>query len=300
MLRPFTKAATTYAEQIALLRSRGMTVEDDASASFYLQHLNYYRLCAYWLPFEADHTTHQFQPGTSFAAVVNLYVFDRELRLLILDAIERIEVSVRSQWAYQLAHKHGPHAHQDRAIHDVRYWAELRDQLQGEVERSDEVFITHMRNTYQEALPPVWASAEVMSLGLLSRWYSNLQPMPTRRAIADVYDVDEMVLESWLRHLALIRNTCAHHSRLWNRSFPITPMRPQKRPAALPSEFQTGSRKLYNTLLILVHFMDIISPGHHWRQRLKALVTKHNPPLKAMGFPENWLERSIWNTEVSV
>lgn len=299
MLRPFTKAPTTYAQQIALLRSRGMTVEDDTSASFYLQHLNYYRLCAYWLPFEADHATHQFQPGTSFAAVVNLYVFDRELRLLILDAIERIEVSVRSQWAYQLAHRHGPHAHLNRAIHDPLYWTEIRDHLQDEVNRSDEVFIKHMRDTYQEDLPPVWAVAEVMSLGLLSRWYSNLQPMPTRRAIADAYDVDEMVLQSWLRHLALIRNTCAHHSRLWNRSFPITPMRPQKRPSALPSEFQTGSRKLYNTLLILVHFMDIISPSHHWRQRLKALVTKHTPPLRAMGFPENWLERPIWNTEVS-
>ncbi len=70
----------------------------------------------YWLPFEADHASHIFQPGTRFSDVLNLYVFDRELRLLVLDAIERVEVSARSQWAYQLAHKHGPRAHLDGAL----------------------------------------------------------------------------------------------------------------------------------------------------------------------------------------
>lgn len=113
MKRPFPKAATTHEQQLALLQQRGMIVEDAAEARFYLQHLNYYRLCAYWLPFEADHAAHSFRQGTSFAEVLGLYIFDRELRLLVLDAVERLEVSVRSQWAYQLAHRHGPHAHLD-------------------------------------------------------------------------------------------------------------------------------------------------------------------------------------------
>lgn len=72
-----------------------------------------------------------------------------------------------------------------------------------------------------------------MSLGQLSRWYDNLKPMPTRRAIADVYGVDEKVLGSWLRHISLVCNTCAHHSRLWNREFTITPRLPRSRPAGL-------------------------------------------------------------------
>ena len=116
MKRPFSKPATTYTQQVALLQQRGMITENPAEAEFYLQHLNYYRLSAYWLPFEANHTTHQFKPETRFTDVLNNYIFDRELRLLLLDAIERVEVSVRGQWAYQIAHRHGPHAHLDVSL----------------------------------------------------------------------------------------------------------------------------------------------------------------------------------------
>ncbi len=295
MKQPFTKPATTYAEQVALLQKRGMVIEDPAQVEFYLQHLNYYRLGAYWLPFEADHGSHSFQPGTHFGDVLNLYIFDRELRLLVLDAIERIEVSVRGQWAYQMAHQHGPHAHLDGTLaHKRWHWESNLEKLTKEVERSDETFIQHLTQTYSEALPPVWAVCEVMSLGVLSRWYGNLKPMPTRREIANVYRIDQRVMESWMHHLTYIRNTCAHHSRLWNRDFTITPELPKSKPAHLVGEFISGSRKLYNTLVILLHFMDIIAPRHHWRQRLINLITDHAAPVSAMGFPKEWQQQAIW------
>lgn len=293
--RPFSKPATTHAQQVALLQQRGMVIDDPATAEFYLQHLNYYRLGAYWLPFEADHSTHTFRTGTRFADVLNLYVFDRELRLLVLDAIERVEVSVRSQWAHQLAHLHGPHAHLDVALaFNPQHWQTNLDKLTGEVARSDEAFIKHLRATYAEALPPVWAVCEVMSLGLLSRWYNNLKPMPTRRAIAAVYGLDERVLESWLRHLSLVRNTCAHHGRLWNREFTITPLLPRNKPQGLAGQFQPGSRKLYNSLVILLHCMDVIAPKHHWRTRLKELINRHGVTVAAMNFPAHWQQSPIW------
>lgn len=220
MKRAFNKPPTTYAQQLVLLTDRGMRIDHPDRAAFYLQHLNYYRLGAYWLPFEADHGSHRFVAGTSFEDVLNLYIFDRELRLLLLDAIERFEVSVRSQWAYHLAHEHGPHAHLDPALAlNAPRWRTNLDRLSEEVSRSDETFIRHLTRTYREELPPVWAVCEVMSLGLLSRWYNNLKPMATRRAISSVYLTDQRVLESWLHHLTFIRNLCAHHSRLWNREF---------------------------------------------------------------------------------
>ncbi len=295
MKRPFTKRPTTYAEQVEQLRQRGMQVDDAERAAFYLQHLNYYRLGAYWLPFEADHGSHRFRPGTRFEAVLDLYIFDRELRLLILDAIERFEVSARAQWAYQLAHQHGTHAHLDPGLaHNVERWQYNLDRLTDEVRRSDETFVKHLTQNYQEALPPVWAVNEVMSLGLLSRWYQNLKPMATRRAIASVYACDQRVLQSWLHHLTFIRNTCAHHSRLWNRDFTIIPELPRTKPASLATASIAGSRKLYNTLLILLHLMDAIAPDHHWRQRLVALIDTHQPPVQAMGFPEDWRTTPLW------
>lgn len=88
-----------------------MVINDRNRAKRYLSHLNYYRLAAYWLPYEEDHLTHRFKPGTNFDLVVDHYVFDCGLRLLVMDAIERIEVSIRTQWAYHLSHAYGPHAH---------------------------------------------------------------------------------------------------------------------------------------------------------------------------------------------
>lgn len=292
---PFTKPATSYSDQIALLRQRGMLIDDAASAEFYLKHLNYYRLSAYWLPFEADHATHRFKNETRFSDVLNLYIFDRELRLLVLDAIERIEVSARSQWAYHLAHSHGPHAHLDRSLaYNPKFWQGNLEKLSEEVRRSEETFIRHLLTTYSENLPPVWAVCEVMSIGLLSRWYNNLRPMATRRAIASAYGIDEKVLQSWLHHLSLIRNLCAHHSRLWNREFSITPEIPKSKPAKLAGQFRPNSRKIYNTLLILLHLMDVIAPHHHWRSRLKTVIGQHHVSFATMDFPDDWEQREPW------
>lgn len=212
-----------------------------------------------------------------------------------MDAIERIEVSARSQWAYQLAHQHGPHAHLDASLAmSAGRWQSNILKLTKEVQRSDEVFIRHLKITYSEELPPLWAVCEVMSLGLLSRWYGNLKPMPTRRAIASIYGLDEKVLGSWLHHLAFVRNISAHHGRLWNREFTITPLMPKGKPANLRSQFQPGSRRLYNALVIMLHCMDIVSPGHSWRTRLISLIESHRVPVAGMGFPTNWEKLPIW------
>lgn len=293
--RPFAKPALTLAQQVALLQSRGMVIDDTAQAEFYLRHLNYYRLGAYWLPFEADHATHALRPGTRFEGVLNLYIFDRELRLLLLDAIERVEVSARTQWAYQLAHCHGSHAHlDDRIAYRTDRHQRHLEKLTEEVTRSDETFIRHLFDTYSDPLPPTWAVCEVMSLGLLSHWYSNLKPMPTRRRIAAPYGVDEAVLQSWLHHLTVVRNTCAHHARLWNRDLTVRPQAPRSKPVALKDQFQPGSQRLYNTLLILLYLMDVVAPGSRWRQRLVALIDAHAIDTVSMGFPADWRARPLW------
>jgi abortive infection bacteriophage resistance protein len=109
----YNKPPLTIEQQVDRLAARGLAIPDKARAAHYLAHLNYYRLRAYWLPLERDPKQHIFKVGTSFEHVLDLYVFDRKLRLLLLDAIERIEVSLRTQWAYHLAHQYGPHAYLD-------------------------------------------------------------------------------------------------------------------------------------------------------------------------------------------
>lgn len=123
----------------------------------YLAHLNYYRIGAYWLPFELDHSQHKLRTDITFEDVLDLYVFDRELRLLVMDAIERFEVSLRTQWAYHLAHTYGSHAYLDSSIFvDQNSYLSTLSILAGEIGRSRETFIEHLLSTYDEAMPPIW------------------------------------------------------------------------------------------------------------------------------------------------
>jgi abortive infection bacteriophage resistance protein len=293
--KPFNKPAISYEEQVSLLKSRGMIVESEKEAEFHLEHINYYRLAAYWLPFEEDHSTHEFKKGTSFNKVISLYFFDRELRLLFLESIEKIEISIRAHWAHQIANIHGPHAHLNASLAiKNEYWQQNKEALEKEVERSDEIFIKHHRETYLEELPPIWAICEVMSLGLLSKWLSNLKPESTRKAIAKPFGLGEKVFVSWVRHLTAVRNVCAHHSRLWNREFKIRPMPVSNEPSILAGELISASEKIYNTLLILLYLMDIICPGHDWRKQLKKLLNENEDNLKDMGFPDGWQTKPIW------
>lgn len=296
---PFTKPATTHEEQVELLRSRGMIFPDKEKACFYLKHINYYRLGAYWLPFEIDPVHHTFKDGTNFETVLALYNFDRSLRLLVMDAIERVEISARTSWTYHMGHTYGTHAH---LIKNIAYNAVRHEQyienMKKEVERADEIFVNHAKNKYQEELPAIWVVSEIISLGLLSKLYTNLKPMGIRKKIAQTYMLDEKVLGSWLHHLTYVRNISAHHSRLWNRDFINIPKKPKNKPEGLAEEFQDDSRKLYNTLLILLHFMDIISPKHKWRSRMVQLLRTPNIPLKSMDFPDDWQASKIWQ-EVS-
>lgn len=296
---PYSKPALTLDQQIQQLRARGMLIDDEDQARHYLGFINYYRLAAYWLPFEHDHATHAFKPGTRFEQVLERYVFDRELRLLLIDAIERVEVAVRTQYAYQLGHVHGAHPLLDASLFQPNRgkWTYVsnRQQLQQDVASSKETFIQHLQAKYPEPLPPIWAAVEIMTLGQLSKWYANLKYRADRNRIAHAFDLDESNLTSFLHHLAVVRNLCAHHGRVWNRELAFTFKLPAHRPAAIVNSLNPAEpKKLYNTLVMLGGLLDSISPGHQWKSRLRQLITVHRIPVTEMGFPPIWHEDPFW------
>mgnify|MGYP000005842302 FL=1 len=298
----FSKPAKNIEEQIELLSSRGMSFTNKDSAAHYLSHINYYRLEAYWLPFEISRDPHQFVDNTQFDTVLNHYLFDREFRLLLLDAIERIEVSFRTQWAYHMSHSFGPHGYFENSKglrkNERRLLNDISD-LKEHVKRSDEVFIQHYNENYDEQLPPAWVSCEVMSLGLLSRFYANLRAYKVRQQISATYKFDEGFLEGFLEHLTYVRNVCAHHSRLWNRHLTKKMPLPKGKPAGLKDniyvdEHNKTEHKIYNTLVVIQHLMDVICPDSMWVNNIAELIKKYDIDYKRMGFPENWQNLPIW------
>lgn len=296
----FEKPAVSVPDQVELLKRRGMIVGDEAQAQHYLNFISYYRLRAYWLPFEvpaADNGDHAFRDGTTFEDVLTLYIFDRELRLLVLDAIERVEVALRAQWAHHMAMSHGPHGYLEQGHYSViRHHAKDVTDLEKEFNRSDDAFAIHYRDKYNSPkLPPVWMAAEVMSFGLLSKFYSNLKTRADRKAIADPFALDEAVVTSFAHHISTVRNICAHHGRLWNKRFTVT-MTVPRYPAKLPVAMRDADlRYLHNTLVMLDYLLALIAPDNEWKQRLVALID--GCPLAdpaSMGFPADWRARAAW------
>ena len=191
----YNKPSLPIADQIALLQRRGMAINDVRSATHYLQHLSYYRLRAYWLTFEVPSATigdHQFRAGTTFEQIIDLYSFDRDLRLLVLSGIERIEVSFRGVWAHRLATVYGPHGYLNDAIYSSqKTFVKQANNFIREVEQSKETFIKHYCGKYTNPeLPPVWAAAELLSLGSLSKWIELLKHRADRVAIATTYSLN--------------------------------------------------------------------------------------------------------------
>jgi abortive infection bacteriophage resistance protein len=294
----FSKPALSITDQIALLQRRGMVVSHQDQATHYLKHISYYRLRAYWLPFEthAENGDHSFKGGTNFNDVLKLYVFDRHLRLIVLDAIERIEVSLKALWAYHLAMTYGAHGYLDASLYYEGDYAKALDNLIKELARSRDTFILHYRRKYSEpALPPIWMASEVMSLGQFSKWFGNLKFRRDRKAIADEYCLNEKVLVSITHHLSYVRNICAHHGRLWNKRLTVKMMLP-KSPTVLSIALnQSAGDKVYNTLVVLNYVLGIVAPGSDWPTRIVSLMdTCPLADATAMGFPKNWRTMQPW------
>lgn len=296
----FIKPALSISDQVALLTRRGMVVPDQARAEHYLRHISYYRLRAYWLPFEqaaADADDHMFREGTSFEDVLQLYMFDRHLRLLVMDAIERIEVSLRGGWSHHLAVTYGPHGYIDPQIYgDPANYATALTSLIDEIGRSRDTFIVHYSRKYSDPqLPPIWMAAEIMSLGRLSKWIGNLSARADRQAIAKLYGLDERVLLSIAHHLTVVRNICAHHGRLWNKQFTVTMMVPNSPGSLKLAMNPLTTRKLYNTLATMGYLLNVIAPGSTWKRNLVSLLDEYPlAPPADMGFPTNWRAMPAW------
>jgi abortive infection bacteriophage resistance protein len=224
----FSKIPTTFEEQIKQLQARGLKIVDDDNAIHFLSNISYYRLAGYWWPMQSDKENHIFKPNSTFRDLISLYNFDRELRLLLFDVIERIEISLRTKMIYELSHEYDAWWFQNTDIFiNTMELIKTLSALEEEIERSKDTFIKEHRKKYKDDLrfPPCLKTLEITSFGSLSKLYGNLKPnVKSKDAIAFQFKtVNHTFLPSWLQSIAQIRNYCAHHSRLWNRNLPGRP-----------------------------------------------------------------------------
>ena len=298
----YSKPPLSIDEQINLLAQRGLHIPDRDKAYRYLTHISYYRLRIYWLSLEKStvENNHGFKEGVAFDDVVELYVLDRKLRLLILEAVERFEVSFRSLLINHMATEYGSHAYLNENIFKKpSTYSKCVDCLKQAISGSKEIFIEHYKNNYTDPeFPPIWSAFEILHFGDLAKWYQIIRQRKDRQAISKTYKLDESILNSFVHHLNHVRNISAHHGRLWNRHLTITmkiPDQPQEIRVWFNKENNAKAR-IYNTLTMLACLLKIISPSTTWPQRVKTLLGNFNRVNPSdMGFPNNWKSFPIWD-----
>lgn len=305
-LAPYTKPPLSFADQISRLEEKGMSFDDKAYAESRLASISYYRLSGYWYPFRvrnANNVTNQFEQGTLFGDVLFLYEWDRQLRSLVLDAIERVEIAVRTQFTFHVGHTYGAFGHTNaQNFHPQFKHQGWLNKLESEVLRSNDDFIRHYKSKYT-GFPtvPIWMLTEVMSLGALSFGYSGLinnqnKGIEDKKAISQYFNLHHKKLGNWLHTLTYVRNICAHHSRLWNRSLSIRPDK-TKDPKWLAPITPRNDRIFY-ILLILRQFLRVTGNGEDWITNTNQLLAQlaHSARWRsAMGLPEQWREHPLWN-----
>lgn len=289
------KPQKTLEEQIDILKSRKLYIEDDADAMRVLERSNYYRLRGYYIHLQ-EKGSDDFKPGVSFTSISALHDFDNELRILLLKLLLDIEVIARARIAYTVAHAWGPMGYRDITNYGVSCdndkFTELMDSIDSDLANSRERFIKTYIDKYAGQFP-IWVAVEVMSFGDLSKLY-HLLPTEQKKNIANAYDyLDESLLTNWIQCAAMLRNLCAHNSRLYSRNIP-TPITIEREKQNFVSEVTNGTfairpQSLFSYLLAIRR----ISTPATWNSfihEFEALLQKYDcfvEPIR-MGLPYQW------------
>lgn len=313
----FNKPPLTYEKQVELLLSRGLIVTDRKRAERHLANISYYRLSAYMLSYKKKEDgiiIDAFKEGTTWDDIYDLYVFDRKLRLLVFDAIERLEVAIRTQIIYQLSHKYGSHWQDNAHIFNSPREVTLRDgrtitidvyrEIQSHIKEQlhsnrAEVFIQHYHNKYgTPENPPSWMSVEIMYFNHLSKICTGLKNRADINGIASYFALPPKTFCSWLHTMNYVRNICAHHSRLWNRDLNIVPEKLSfsKRLVWISNPDTAKRSKTYYFFCMINYMLQVANPTSQFKSKLKELLEEYKNviSLDSMGFPQGWKEEKMW------
>ncbi|HAT8127575.1 TPA: Abi family protein [Legionella pneumophila] len=303
--KSYTKPALTVSQQLEFLISQGLQIEDQKLAIRALETVSYYRLSSYLLPFKQSHNAknpRQFKENATFEQVWQLYQFDRELRLLVADAIEKIEVAFRAALTNVTSIRFNPFWYVERnyfkakagANRERDFFDDYLKTIKTISTNKQELFIQHYHKNYDKPyFPPIWMMVEALSFGVCSKMFNNIQSKDVRNEIASFLGQHTTVIESWIKSLTYTRNLCAHHSRLWNRWLVIPPLIPKNAPIKTHID---GNYRFQLIAFIIDQLLETIAPESNWKIKLFELFERNEQfPGIEMGFINNWRDDPIWH-----
>lgn len=326
----YSKPWLSLEQQVAQLASRGVGVGDYDRATALLKAVGYYRLTGYLYPFRRSQPYENsngtaparvvlgdYTAGTSLDHARAIIDFDRRLRMLVMEGVERIEVAVRMRLGYVLG-RTSAFAHEDPATFTeafttagsdahtgeptVSSHARWLDRVEERHAKSDEQFVVHFRQKYDGRMP-VWALTELLELGQVSTLYKGLKQSAAEEIALAFRVPTKKTMVSWLASLNYVRNVAAHHARLFNRKLQHAPARPRAGQVPLLDHLRDAQTAksvfgTYNAVAVVAYLLTTIEGGAEWLKRLRALLeafpTSHALTIQSMGVPQDWQSIALW------
>lgn len=295
----YKKKPLTADEHIQLLKERGLLIANQERAKKYLATIGYFRLTGYMYHLQENDGSHKFKNGISFNDIILHYHFDKKLRAVVNEYLERIEVALRSKLTDYYSINHGFYWFTQYNLYEDKYVYNLVNaEISERFTKPQERFLKYFKKKYtSETLPPSNMAMEILTMGKLSRLFKGLKNDVEKKSIAEDFGLPSVILSSWLIYLNNVRNICAHHGRLWNRGItadrPTIPKRKKyKFSGELPNDF---NRSCYGVIAMIDRLLAKINASNRFTEKVINLIEEYpNINTRFMGFPENWKEYSAW------
>lgn len=223
-----TKPATTIDEQLDLLKTRGLAIQDEDKAREILLDIGYYRLGFYLFPFEKSYPqlrnrTHEYIDGATFEDAVKLYYFDFDLRLLLTRYLTRVEIAFRTALIYNLSNKYSPNSvwFISPSVVSRSYARDFENKVYTADFKRNPIIQRHHQKNPNDRFAPSWKTLEFMTFGAVMKLYEQLKERDDKILIAQKLGIRQVVtFESYMHTIREVRNACAHGHLLYDLRLP--------------------------------------------------------------------------------
>lgn len=295
-------------EHLSILRRRGMKFQDEKLSIDFLSRVSYFRMKYFWVDL-IDIVSDNFKENVYFEQVIERYEFDKELRQILFNAIETLEVGLRTRIisTLSLATDTGLWYLDKSLFENKEYHENFVLDLKCKFGRSTDPFardfIRDNINWNEQSLsgdnPDAWMIVETATFGTLSKMYKNLKEQsPLQSAIANQFGLySSKDLSSWLEAISVLRNAVAHHSRLWYRIIAKKPVSIKAHRDKWLSQNMTDNqrKRVFGVISCLLYLVDTLDASNTLKEEMKLLFSNHpNIPIYMLGFTSGWEENPLW------
>ena len=305
-----TKEFKTLDEQVEILRSRGLVINDVDKTEGLLLRENYFFINGYRHIFMKNHKEDFFIKGTTFEELYAVFQFDRSFRNILFKNLLIVENNLKSIISYKLSKKYGikekdylkpsnfsQDAKKIRQVNDVLNKIKRQIKLNG---RQHSATLHYLSNY---GYVPLWILVKLLSFGMINELYSILKP-DDKLAIAEYYNLDVETLGIYITLLSNYRNLCAHEDIVYDhrtqKEIPDTRYHRELKIPMTNDEYVYGKNDIYAVVIMLKQmltesdFTDFINEVSYDLSLLdgRVSVIPQVKILDRMGFPANWEEIS--------